>query len=170
MSFKSASHYCGLGKTISHNLIHSKGKSTCHSHIVWYLNRLYEPIFMAGPKPMQTEFGIHHRLNSCGRNNVSPRGFVTSLDFEWAKKIYFSLRSNWPVTTFLSISEKTPKCLINELARHNKISLEYVRVDESGKTRNAMLYQICIHLTNLHLNIQLLNTYSSIESFEFEKL
>ena len=28
-------------------------------------NRLDEPIFMAGPEPMQTEFGIHHRLKSC---------------------------------------------------------------------------------------------------------
>ena len=29
------------------------------------LNRLDEPVFMAGPKPTQTEFGIHHRLESC---------------------------------------------------------------------------------------------------------
>ena len=32
----------------------------------WYrLNRLDEPLFMAGPKPMRTEFGIHQRLESC---------------------------------------------------------------------------------------------------------
>ena len=30
------------------------------------LNRLDEPVFMAGPKPMRTEFGIHLRLESCG--------------------------------------------------------------------------------------------------------
>ena len=30
------------------------------------LNRLDEPVFMAVSKPMQTEFGIHHRLESCG--------------------------------------------------------------------------------------------------------
>ena len=29
------------------------------------LNRLDESVFMAGPKPMQTEFGIHQRLESC---------------------------------------------------------------------------------------------------------
>ena len=29
------------------------------------LNRLDEPIFMAGPKPMRTEFGIHQGLESC---------------------------------------------------------------------------------------------------------
>ena len=29
-------------------------------------NRLVEPIFMAVPKPMRTEFGIHLRLESCG--------------------------------------------------------------------------------------------------------
>ena len=27
---------------------------------------LIEPIFMAGPKPMRTDFGIHQRLESCG--------------------------------------------------------------------------------------------------------
>ena len=30
------------------------------------LNGHDEPIFMAGPKPMWTEFGIRHRLKSCG--------------------------------------------------------------------------------------------------------
>ena len=29
------------------------------------LNRLDEPVFMAGPKPFRTEFGIHLRLESC---------------------------------------------------------------------------------------------------------
>ena len=29
------------------------------------LNRLDEPIFMPGPKPLRTEFGIHQRLESC---------------------------------------------------------------------------------------------------------
>ena len=28
------------------------------------MNRLNEPIFMAGPKPMRTEFDIHQRLES----------------------------------------------------------------------------------------------------------
>jgi len=30
------------------------------------LNRLDEPVFMAVPKPLLTEFAIHHRLESCG--------------------------------------------------------------------------------------------------------
>ena len=30
------------------------------------LNCLDEPVFMAVPKPMLTEFGIHYRLESCG--------------------------------------------------------------------------------------------------------
>ena len=34
----------------------------------YHLNRLYKPIYMAGPKPMQTEFGIHNRLESCVAN------------------------------------------------------------------------------------------------------
>ena len=29
------------------------------------LNHLDEPVFMAVSKPMQTEFGIHNRLESC---------------------------------------------------------------------------------------------------------
>ena len=31
----------------------------------YHLNCLDELVFMAGPKPMQTEFGIHQRLESC---------------------------------------------------------------------------------------------------------
>ena len=49
-------------------LILSKGKLTWHSPLGEYrLNRLNEPGFMAGPKPMRTEFSIHHRLESCVR-------------------------------------------------------------------------------------------------------
>ena len=29
------------------------------------LNRLDELVFMAGPKPVRTEFGIHQTLESC---------------------------------------------------------------------------------------------------------
>ena len=32
------------------------------------LNRLDEPVFMAVPKPILTEFGIHYRLESCENN------------------------------------------------------------------------------------------------------
>ena len=31
----------------------------------YHLNRLDEPVFMAVSKPLLTEFGIHHRLESC---------------------------------------------------------------------------------------------------------
>ena len=37
------------------------------------LNRLDEPVFMAGPKPMQTEFGIHYRLESCAGFSTIPQ-------------------------------------------------------------------------------------------------
>ena len=36
----------------------------------YYLNRLDEPVFMAGPKPMLTEFAINHRLESCARKEI----------------------------------------------------------------------------------------------------
>ena len=65
-----------------------------------------------------------------------------------SQKKLFLLEIELTRTTFLSISEKTPKCLINELARHNKISLEYVRVDESGKTRDAMVFHFDSTLSN----------------------
>ena len=35
------------------------------------LNRLDEPFFMAGAKPMQTEFGIHNRMESCVRSYLA---------------------------------------------------------------------------------------------------
>ena len=31
----------------------------------YHLNCLDEPVFMAGPKPLRTEFGIHHGFESC---------------------------------------------------------------------------------------------------------
>ena len=39
------------------------------------MNRLDEPVFMAGQKPMQTEFGIHLRLESCEPNKFEARQF-----------------------------------------------------------------------------------------------
>ena len=45
------------------------------------LKRLDEPIFMAGPKPMQTDFGIHQRLESCGDVD-----FLSFLDPELPEK------------------------------------------------------------------------------------
>ena len=38
------------------------------------LNRLDEPVFMAVPKPMLTEFGIHYRLESCAHQKQKHAG------------------------------------------------------------------------------------------------
>ena len=35
------------------------------------LNRLDKPVLMAGAEPMQTEFDIHHRLESCDWINLN---------------------------------------------------------------------------------------------------
>ena len=43
----------------------------------YHLNRLDEPVFMAGPKPMLTEFGVHHRLESCGEGSNIKADFLT---------------------------------------------------------------------------------------------
>ena len=48
----------------------------------YHLNRLDELVFMVGPKPMQTEFSIHHILESCGN------GFKR---FDW-QQIFFKSR------------------------------------------------------------------------------
>ena len=37
----------------------------CIQVVGYRLNSLVEPILIAVPKPMQTEFGIHHKLESC---------------------------------------------------------------------------------------------------------
>ena len=36
--------------------------------VEYRLNRLEQPVFMAVPKPMLTEFGIHHRLQTISQN------------------------------------------------------------------------------------------------------
>ena len=47
------------------------------------LNRLDEPVFIAVSKPLLTEFGIHHRLESCGPAfpHAAPRlkAFISSV-------------------------------------------------------------------------------------------
>ena len=51
------------------------------------LNCLDEPVLMAVPKPMQTEFGIHHRLESCVLHLlrlfvlISPKHFIPEEEF-----------------------------------------------------------------------------------------
>ena len=45
------------------------------------LNHLDEPVFMAVPKPMLTEFGIHHRLESCGQFQTNLNEMTLSTKF-----------------------------------------------------------------------------------------
>ena len=48
------------------------------------LNRLEEPIFMAVSKPLLTEFGIHHRLESCALYLLPPQGWcVQGVGIGW---------------------------------------------------------------------------------------
>ena len=41
------------------------------------LNRLDEAVFIAVPKPLLTEFGIHHRLESCGGLSETFKKYIT---------------------------------------------------------------------------------------------
>ena len=47
------------------------------------LNRLDEPVFIAVSKAMQTEFGIHHRLESCEFVFTPVLNRIGSLDDDW---------------------------------------------------------------------------------------
>ena len=37
---------------------------------IYHLNRLDGPVLIAVPEPLLTEFGIHHRLESCGKSRL----------------------------------------------------------------------------------------------------
>ena len=52
------------------------------------LNRLDEPVLMAVPKPMQTEFGIHHRLESCEYHNFRSMSQLKCLYYTMRLNIY----------------------------------------------------------------------------------
>ena len=43
------------------------------------MNRLDEPVFIAGSKPLLNEFGIHHRLESCVSYKIVKIKLETSL-------------------------------------------------------------------------------------------
>ena len=62
------------------------------------LNRLDEPIFMAVPKPMLTEFGIHYRLESCVvdcKRKATIEKFSSSIDLKLVHtKAYFKIIKN----------------------------------------------------------------------------
>ena len=53
-------------------------------------NRLDEPIFMAGSKPMRTEFGICQRLESCALHKGCNVQFANCSSLEMSIKMYFA--------------------------------------------------------------------------------
>ena len=60
----------------------------------YHLNRLDEPALMAVPKPMQTEFDIHHRLESCAHHSFEVCGCILLLVdqsdglFRWCRRFH----------------------------------------------------------------------------------
>ena len=56
----------------------------------YHLNRLDKPVFMAVSKPLLTEFGIHHRLESCGMYWVNSESWKHVLEI--SKKCKWHLR------------------------------------------------------------------------------
>ena len=69
------------------------------------LNRLDEPNFMAVSKPMQTEFGIHHRLESCVAQS----------------KLHIALCQEVHAKFELHIS--TARCLLHRIEQNDKSDL-----------------------------------------------
>ena len=62
-----------------------------------HLSRLEEPVFVAGPKPMRTEFGIHKRLESCVTvyefKMTSLFVMIPGYDQQWPSMLRSSTRS-----------------------------------------------------------------------------
>ena len=84
------------------------------------LNRLYEPVFMAVPKPMLTEFGIHYRLESCGVFFIRKSSFFTPTLFP-----LFSRHNSWEIVIWKGC--KSPggqKILTTEYTFQSKIARE----------------------------------------------
>ena len=74
------------------------------------LNRLDEPVFMAGPKPMRTEFGIHHRLESCAKEiSLKMRGKYTEMANTWLKMQIIDEKDHIWKTLFLKTQGNTSK-------------------------------------------------------------
>ena len=46
----------------------------------YHLNCLAELVFMAGPKPMLADFGIHHILESCETYFLGTSAILTQLE------------------------------------------------------------------------------------------
>ena len=62
------------------------------------LNRLDEPVFMAVSKPLLTEFGIHHRLESC-------ESFTFYECSDSTQALYLSFDHSFTETLLLGIAE-----------------------------------------------------------------
>ena len=81
------------------------------------LNRLDEPILMAVSKPMQTEFGIHHRLESCdldylkGYENGHMKGPPPLIDVYGHGEARLGHTSGWPKGPHLTeLSSRDGNC------------------------------------------------------------
>ena len=62
------------------------------------LNRLHEPVFTVVPKSMLTEFGIHHRLESC-------ESFTFYECSDSTQALYLSFDHSFAETLLLGIAE-----------------------------------------------------------------
>ena len=73
------------------------------------LNRLDEPIFMAVSKPMQTEFGIHHRLESCALFSAKPwhRQFCSEASLYYLWRLWSQSRTAKPSSSVSTFTDQT---------------------------------------------------------------
>ena len=75
--------------------------------MAYRLKRLDEPIFMAGPKPMRKDFGIHQRLESCVKEKTFLE-VLSSPSVQTDVKIKPALTMCLSLLPYSSQSAKTP--------------------------------------------------------------
>lgn len=57
--------------------------------------------------------------------------------------------------------EKTPMCLVNELARYNKIQPEYKLLSEQGPAHSKVHFWLYVHSALVYTHFSLLKLYLS---------
>ena len=91
------------------------------------MNRLDEPVFMAGPKPLLTEFGIHHRLESCKWHTGPEISMVLQ-----AVKLMFNLCLMSAVECYVSFFNTVPSTKTPSSFSHNNAPNPFLPLRDSS--------------------------------------
>ena len=86
----------------------------------YHLNRLDEPIFMAVSKPLLTEFGIHHGLESCDLLSIKTSLIKTRSGQNLRSKKQTKAAAHAKLNTYL---ERVSLLKLNMLTPHTHLKL-----------------------------------------------